>query len=250
MEDGDERPEMCEHIVEVDEYTEIRLKIPKTIDSVSFFALLQKASRLLKMSEIVPTGTRKYVKHQSDVITPGRSRWTEELKDDLLRDYEVATKEEKRTLLISKYGFEKVNSLQQKVCDIKKERGLSPRSVNGMKKDGKYNKWTEEMKSNLIRDYENATTEERLKLPKKYGIGSLGSLQSRIWEIRNIRGVKKIRGINKKYSDDVVNQLVKHIKNDVLTMREIAEKHNMDKKKVYNLIRNRTGKTISELRGR
>lgn len=169
-----EEKELIEHRIEVDEFIEIRIKIPKIIDVVSFGALLQKTNKLMKLSEI-----------QVPKVTFNRGKYKGVDTDNLLKEYENSNKEE-RQKIAEKYGFVNLAALQNKIYDIRKRKGISIKSVKG--------------KSNRV------------------------------------------------YDDKKINKAIELVK-EGKEMKDIAKEVGIDRKKLYDTIRGRTGKGIQELRG-
>jgi len=60
-----EENERIEHIVEVDEYLEVKLKIPKRLNAMSLKALMTKATKLFNMAEIPIVQKRTYNKSKN-----------------------------------------------------------------------------------------------------------------------------------------------------------------------------------------
>jgi len=71
----EEHEERIEHKIVIDQYTEVTLKIPKTLTAMGLKALMMKANKLFNLSEIQePVQKRKYVYKKK----PGRPRKIDE----------------------------------------------------------------------------------------------------------------------------------------------------------------------------
>ncbi|KKM60141.1 hypothetical protein LCGC14_1544840 [marine sediment metagenome] len=108
-----------------------------------------------------------------------------------------------------------------------------------------------EDKSALIKDYDESTDKQRIKLASDMGI-SLKSLYQKVWALRKSLGISKPNDIggrgNKKYSDGFVDKAVKKLKSGISTAN-VADRMGLNNtKKLYDLVYGRTGKTPKQLR--
>ena len=93
----DEKNEMIEHTIEIDEYVSVTLKIPKVLTAIELKALMYKANKLFNLAEVPLTpGKRprqKYIKHDL------------EAKKNIVKAYDKSSTKEEKEELAKKYGM-------------------------------------------------------------------------------------------------------------------------------------------------
>lgn len=190
------------HTIEIDSNIEVKLKIPEKLDVITFTAILQKANKLIKMGE-VQIEKRQYTKRT--LINNGRQKWTNELKEQLLNEYEKATDTELKTRLAHKYGMKNLTSIQNKVYNIRQERMIR---INKLSEDGRM---PYEIKKKYIGRNSNYNVETAKKLEKLIKEGNLsmreiakkvGVTKSSIYYLvrnhlgKSVEEIRKEAGIN------------------------------------------------------
>lgn len=121
-----------EHHIKIDDNTDVRLKIPEVIDAVEFTSILEKARKILKISEI-------------QVFPQSSNKKVDVDEEKLLQEYK-STGFGNRQQLVAKYGFRNYQALQSKIYAIRKKLGQSAYAGNGRKK-----KYSDEFVSDIVK---------------------------------------------------------------------------------------------------
>lgn len=106
---------------------------------------------------------------------------------------------------------------------------------NGYAKRNYANQWTPEHSKQFLKDYDNASHGDKEALVAKYGFSSLNSLQSRLYKVRAMLGVKSERkesaGII--FSPELKEQ-IKQKYNSGIKGKEIAEQMGFKTSQIYD----------------
>lgn len=115
-----EEQENVEHIVEIDKYIEVKLKIPKRLSAMDLKGLMSKTDKLFKLSEakMVSTAEKKNNKESEPNRNQGQigSFWTPEREKILKQKY----KKVPIKTLQDELGARNMQMIHQKVHYMKK----------------------------------------------------------------------------------------------------------------------------------
>jgi len=243
-----------EHTIKIDNYIDMKIKIPQELDVLEFNSLLEKARKLLKLGNIeVGTRKRKY-------LTGDDKRM------ELIRDYET-TPREGRQKLAEKYCYSSVMSLDKSYYRAKT---LLKDTLKQTLPIGKKIVNKDKQKKLIDGYYSCKDIDEKIQFAKKLSL-TISQLYARVSYYKKINKYKKkklkgsvLKEDTKndkvrttplyKYSDELIKKIITLIKqkkgvkeiSDII-IREDGIK-DMTPKKVYDIIFNRTGKRIEEIR--
>ena len=132
--------EMIEHIVTISEYVQVKLKIPKELDILSFKGLMQQANQMFKLSDVpLETQTR---------IRQPRTKIGNEREQELLRRYNSG---EDKKVLVQEFGLRNTTHLSQKANYYKRKYNMV--GVTTIATKGSRERWTDGDKEKLIKLY-------------------------------------------------------------------------------------------------
>ena len=124
----DNNNNLVEHSIKIDDYIELRMKLPLVLDAMEFTAVLEKARKLMKLSEISIPARQRHVRNVDEKLS-------------LVSDYEAIGKGGDYSPLLKKYDIKSVTSLQNKIHNIRKSLGIHKNgNGNGNATPNKYHK--------------------------------------------------------------------------------------------------------------
>ena len=231
------------HTIRISEDLELSLKIPEIMDLEDLYGIVDKVDRLKEPSKVVNTNPVKETAKEK----PSK---TIDMKN-AVKEY-MAAPFGKKQYVAEKYGIHP-DTLKWNVRDYKNKRRAAKDYTQ------EENKPEVETKSNIImsdlwKDYLDAPFGQKESVAEKYGI-TLQTLRTYIHTIKKKMGTardyqpKSGTNSNKKYSDELVADIVRLIKAG-LTTREVAVQKGMKRQAVNDLILQRAGKGVKELQQR
>ena len=146
--------DLIEHIIDVDEYISITLKIPKVLTPMGLKALTVKANKLFNLSEVPLVDSKK---RQYGI----RNGISNEEKIEYIKKYDESDREGKERIatelgVLPQSLYSKISAFRLSVSDAPKHYKKRKNKPN---------------KNNLLTEYENAiTSRDKEALAKKYGL--------------------------------------------------------------------------------
>ena len=255
MEEEDKRM----HTIRIDADTELSLRIPDIMDLDDLNSIVEKTSRLKELT------TKVEPKKESKAVSAANKYWETRKKNEKKSELLVPKKQEKvldmeracreylsapwggRNRVAEKYGI----NLETLKYNVRRFKEGGPPKPEEPKR--------EIIKGDLWHDYQNAPFGKRKVIARKYGL-TLGTLRTNIYQIRKKLGISKeqkkrehpenaypVRK-NKVHSDETVEKMVELLKLGSVSL-EVAQANGFkNPKHVYDIVFNRTGKRIRELR--
>jgi hypothetical protein len=107
-----------EHIIAIDSNIELRMKIPKVIDALSFSGLLEKSRKLLKLSEVEISSSRPVSR-----VYNGRNSMDEATERKLVSEYKNASIGDRKGIR-DKYGFRTDRALYNRIYHLRNKYEL------------------------------------------------------------------------------------------------------------------------------
>lgn len=218
------------HLIKISEDVELNINIPDIMDLEDFYSLTQ----------IITTLTNEIKCRKESAPSKGKAEDIE----GIYKEYQSLPWGQKH-LVAKKYGMD-IATLRWKIMYHKEKMGREHKRQEEpqIQPEGRTGRRTIDYKK-LLKEYEETPFGEKDKLAEKYGI-TRATLTQYIYKERHSE--KKAEHKGKKYSDRLVNHMVKMVKQGMST-KEIAKRTGFKSaKSVCDTIYSRTGKALKDLK--
>jgi hypothetical protein len=237
-----EEKQLVEHFVKVSDFIEMKIKIPKVLDSMEFVSILEQARKMLKISEIeVPVLS-------NNNRSRGYARVSVDDNNAFLKEYENASKSE-RQKLVSKYNFGSYNSMQSKIYKIRHDMSSGSSVKKKESFSGRHKIYSDDtIASCLVMLKQGVSTDE---IYRKHGFVSKKSFYNTMFK-RTGKGLSQLRNgavvssdkkskeaiiISDLWTKEKVDKLIQ-LKKDGTIASEIAKILGMSDRQVYDKVHN------------